>query len=113
MGMTPEETQAVLNEIKFEQHPTVFVALSCYGDVISWLQIRDSALPLGINSGRKWNLSPYMVKSEVVQTVWAAYEAWVIHEARESFKYKGVAIFGPHFDADALVEIADRLEVRQ
>lgn len=112
MSMSAEATQATLNEITFEHHPTLFVALSCFGDAISWLQIRDSALPIEINSGRKWRLSPYMVKSEVVQTVWAAYEAWVIHEARESFHYKGVTIFGPHFDVDALVGIADQIEVR-
>ena len=30
----------------------------------------------------------------------------VEHEAREQFKYKGAAVFGPHFDIERLVTLA-------
>lgn len=62
--------------------------------------------------GRKWFLSPFMTKGEVVQTALVAVLAAEEHEAREEFRYKGKAIFGPHFDIERLVAIADAVEVR-
>jgi hypothetical protein len=55
--------------------------------------------------GRKWFLSPHMTKSEVVQTAFKAVITAVEHEVREQFKYRGVPIFGPHFDVDSLVTL--------
>jgi len=55
---------------------------------------------------RKWYLSPHMSKSELVRTAWKAYEAAILHEAQEMFKYKGEAIYNPHIDVDAMVSIA-------
>jgi hypothetical protein len=74
------------------------------------LQIRHPK----IGSGRKWRLSAWMTKSEVVQTAFMAYLAWMEHEVRESFKYKGEAIFSPHYDVDALVKLsaAGKFDVR-
>ena len=57
-------------------------------------------------SGRKWMLSPHMVKSEVVQTAFKAVLTAAEHEARERFLYRGRAIFGPHYDVDRLWEMA-------
>ena len=61
---------------------------------------------------RKWYLSPHMTTQEIVRTAWLAYQGAVLHEASEQFKYKGEMIFGPHIDPEALVEVADRREVR-
>jgi hypothetical protein len=36
----------------------------------------------------------------------------VEHEAREAFKYAGVAIFGPHQSLDALLQAAKDRSVR-
>lgn len=58
-------------------------------------------------TGRKWRLSEYMSHSEFVQTMLKAVLTAVEHEAREAFLYKGRAIFGPHFDVNALWEIVD------
>ncbi len=52
--------------------------------------------------GRKWFLSSYMTQSEVLQTALMAALTAVEHEAREDFKWQGKAIFGPHYDVDAL-----------
>jgi hypothetical protein len=65
-----------------------------------------------LQGGRKWKLSPHMTKSEIVQTAWLAVLTAVEHEAREEFTYKGVAIFGPHLDCEALREVAGRRDVR-
>lgn len=55
--------------------------------------------------GRKWYLSPHMTKSELIQTALAAVLAIEEHEAREAFLYKGYAVFGPHFNVEALVTV--------
>ena len=55
-------------------------------------------------TSRKWMLSPHMVKSEVVRTIYKAYVTAVMHEADELFTYKGVAIYSPHYDVDNLVD---------
>ena len=53
---------------------------------------------------RKWMLSPFMTRGEVVQTALLAVLTAVEHEARERFTYQGQAVFGPHFDLDALLQ---------
>lgn len=58
-------------------------------------------------SGRKWFLSPHMTRSEIVTTALKAVLTAVEHEARESFRYRGRAIFGPHFDVEKLVRLCD------
>lgn len=59
-------------------------------------------------SGRKWILSPFMTKSEIVNTAFMAVLAAEEHEAREHFKYRGKAIFGPHFDVDKLCTLCEQ-----
>lgn len=56
-------------------------------------------------SGRKWNLSQHMTKSEIVQTAFLAVKTFVEHETRESFTYDGFSIFDPHYDVDRLVAL--------
>ena len=74
-----------------------------------WLQVRfsneDAEIPGGryVQYGRKWRLSEHMTTSEIVQTALMAVLAAEEHEAREAFKYRGHAIFGPHLDIEALV----------
>jgi hypothetical protein len=55
---------------------------------------------------RRWFLSPFMTKSEIVQTVFKCVITSMEHKTREWFTYMGYAIFCPHFDVDALWEIA-------
>lgn len=68
------------------------------------------------NFTRKWNLSGHMTDSEVMNTAFKATLTSMEHETREFFKYRGRAIYGPHFDIDKLWELcgsADALEVRE
>jgi hypothetical protein len=51
---------------------------------------------------RKWYISAHATKNEIVQTCLKCVLAALEHEARENFRYKGAAIYGPHFDPDAL-----------
>lgn len=55
-----------------------------------------------VQHGRKWLISRYSTTSEIVQTALKAILAAQEHEVREAFRYKGKAIFGPHFDVDDL-----------
>jgi hypothetical protein len=55
--------------------------------------------------GRKWLLSPHMLKSEVIQTAFLAVLTAEEHETREAFLYKGVAVMSPHYDLDRLVAL--------
>ena len=64
---------------------------------------------------RKWQLSAHMTPSELVQTALKCALTSVEHEAREQFRYRGLAIFGPHFNVDRLAELCmcpDGQEVR-
>ena len=55
--------------------------------------------------GRKWRLSKFMTKSEIVTTAFKAVLTATEHETREQFKYKGVSIFDPHYDVEQLVAL--------
>ena len=70
------------------------------GDDLSW-------------RGRKWYVSQYSTNSEVVQTALKAYLTALEHEAREKFKWKGVAVFDPHLDLQALGDAINCGDIRQ
>jgi hypothetical protein len=60
---------------------------------------------IDMQTTRKWLLSPYMTKSEIVQTCFKLVMTAVEHETREAFKYTGCRVFGPHFDVEALAQL--------
>lgn len=80
--------------------PGMYLQVRFFSDGVTW-------------GGRKWRLSEHMTKSEVVQTAFLAVKTAEEHETRESFKYHGVAIFGPHLNADDLVGLIGQKQVRQ
>lgn len=51
---------------------------------------------------RKWYISSLATRGEIVQTALKCVLTSLEHEARENFRYKGRAVFGPHFDVDKL-----------
>lgn len=63
--------------------------------------------------GRKWKLSKFMTKTEIIRVAWNAVQAFEFHEIQERFKYKGKAIFNAHIDADVLVGISDKIDARE
>jgi hypothetical protein len=62
---------------------------------------------MGEGTGGKAYLSPHMIEDELVQLAWGLFQAYVTHEAREGFTYKGKRIFGPHLRVANLLKIAD------
>lgn len=69
-------------------------------------EVHDSELgKRTVHRGRKWDISEHMTDSEIVQTALKAFLTFEEHEARESFSYRGVKIFGPHLDVDELAAL--------
>lgn len=68
---------------------------------------------MGFGFGGKAYLSPYAADSELIQTVFGLYKGFWEHEARETFKWRKRRIYGPHISADALWEIARRVDLRK
>lgn len=64
-------------------------------------------------SGRKWYISRYSTRSEIVNTCFKAVITALEHEAREQFKYKGVSIYQPHMDVEVLREVAQEKVTRE
>lgn len=59
-----------------------------------------------VQRGRKWMLSTDMTRNEVVQTCFLAVLTAQEHEVREQFRYRGRAIFNPHWNPDSLYDFA-------
>lgn len=62
--------------------------------------------------GGKAYLSPHSADGELVQIIFGLYKGYWEHEARESFKWGGRRVFGPHIATEALWEVAQRVDVR-
>lgn len=103
--MTSQWVYDILRDIELKMFPHLSTMVVKTPEEF-YFQLRQE----GIGNGRKWRLSEFMTKSEVVQTVFMAYLAWIEHEARELFLYKGEPIFSPHYDVDALVGLCKAKE---
>lgn len=62
---------------------------------------------------RKWFLSPFMTKSEIVQTALKAVLTAEEHEARERFTFMDRAVFSPHIDVYKLWHACETSDVRE
>jgi hypothetical protein len=82
-----------------------------YIQIVKWRRDVDTG-EMGDGPGAKIYLSPHMTETEIVHAVFGAYKGWNEHESRETFEYKGKRVFGPHIDINAMIEVADRLDVR-
>ena len=56
--------------------------------------------------GRKWLLSEFMTKTEIVRTAFLACLQAEIHEAHEHFRYRGRDVFNTHIEIDQLYSLA-------
>jgi hypothetical protein len=55
--------------------------------------------------GRTWFLDSDAEESDIVRTAFKAAVTWQEHETRESFRYRGKAVFGPHINVRDLLGI--------
>lgn len=79
---------------------------------LAWIAPDADTGKQSLQKSRKWYVSSHVVKSEIVQTAYAAVQRAVLHEVAESFTYRGKRIFNPHFDVEALINV-DGVEKRQ
>ncbi len=49
-------------------------------------------------------------QSQFVQAVFGLYRGYLEHEARETFKWQGRRVFGPHIRTEALYEVARKID---
>ena len=117
-SMTPARARQVLRLVDFPGYRFQVLGHS----TLMYLQATFHA-PCNVSGGksvqqstRKWQLSVNMTPSELVQTALKCVLTSLEHEARERFRYRGEAIFGPHFDVEQLVALCKKgdqaLEVR-
>ncbi|HKS27788.1 MAG TPA: hypothetical protein VJS44_08210 [Pyrinomonadaceae bacterium] len=113
--MTLEEAREIVSLIKFRNY--IFEVLEKNGVMYLRARYLEADIITGeeeMQYTRKWQLSEHMVKSELVQTAFKCVLTSAEHTTREHFLYKGERVYGPHFDVDALYEIAKakRLDYR-
>ncbi len=107
-GLTLDTLKYTLGKIE-----TPFATYRCGDDGAAlWLQCTLSApdyTAAGVDEwrGRKWRVSLHSTHREVVGTAFAALLMALEHEARESFRWNGSAVFGPHIPLEALRSAAE------
>lgn len=112
--MNLEQVREILKQVEFKEVGSIdyeFTAGERGGETYLQAQYWDTDVVTGkkeLQKTRKWFISKHAVKSEVVFTALKCVLTSAEHRVRENFKYRGRRIAGPHFDVDALWEIADR-----
>lgn len=82
-----------------------FVQIRCYRrDVITG--------EMGYGFGGKAYPSEHATLSELVQMIFGLYRGYWEHEVRETFKYQGLRVYGPHISVEALMTVARNVDVR-
>lgn len=112
-AMGIDELKTILSQISYLT--ARFVALDLGLSFLIHLEFDAPDADTGLmqtQKSRKWWVSRHATKSEVVQTALKAVLTALEHEARENFRYRGQAIFAPHFDVDDLAESPPVTEVR-
>lgn len=104
--MTIDEMKAVLAQVKYKNFE--FVILQPAFGLLLQARYFEEDIVTGkseLQYTRKWHLSQFMTKSELVQTALKLCLTAAEHEVRENFVYRDKRIFGPHFDVDKLHEM--------
>jgi hypothetical protein len=105
--MTIDQARAIIDNCSFYDYTFVVRESEKNGMVLQASYIEPDIVTgkPEVQLTRKWVLTPFMTKSEVVQTAFKCVITSMEHRTREHFRYKGKAIFGPHFDVDALWQV--------
>lgn len=121
--MNKDDMIEVLKDVKFKDWTFHVESRPVYDPTITavtyahYLQVRFMEKDTygdgeSMQSGRKWILSEHMKRSEVVTTAFKAIMTAIEHETRETFRYKGRTIFGPHIDVESLWGACRKIEIR-
>jgi hypothetical protein len=108
------ELREIVNDVKFNDWKFVTGVMDHgYFIQVKFLAPDNETHKIALQSCRKWYVSSFATRSEVVQTAFLAAKQATEHEMREQFLYKGKAIFGPHIDVDARLTLADNRVYRE
>lgn len=112
--MNMKEMQALVGLVTYKPGWTIHFSVDTDGRPYIQVSVDETAeaarCPFtgkveGWRGGKRY-LSPYMCRQEVVGACLAAVKDAEMHEIHEWFRYRGVTIFNPHLDPDALWEVA-------
>jgi len=106
-----QEMRGWLEDVRYLDY--TFVIVRDGGDDRTYLQatFMEPDIVTGRNEEqftRKWKLSPHMTKSELIQTAFKCALTSAEHRCREHFRYKGSAVYSPHYDVDELEKLCKR-----
>lgn len=99
-----ERMEGIIGRIEYKNWDFVFYSNGSYLQIQFIAPCHDNPMNNSLQKGRKWLISEHMTDSEIVQTAFLAIQVAEEHEMRETFKFEGQAIFGPHFDLHHLAE---------
>lgn len=102
-----DEICRILEDVLYKPTWRPFVGFMGGGHYLQW---RFTAIDCKtgepeIQHGRKWYISSFATKSEIVFTALAAVKMAELHELHETFLYKGRPLVNPHVDVDALTAV--------
>lgn len=101
--MTLDDMRQVLDRISYRDWYLTAHPNREFGYLqVSFVALDAATAEISVQKGRKWQLSPHMTVSEIVQTALLAILTAEEHEVREQFLYRGRPVFGPHRDVEAL-----------
>lgn len=114
--LTLDEAKAIVAEVKFLDRD--FLVMEKGDGFLIQLAYWESDVYTGERSyqkARKWYVSSWSTRSEIVRTCFKAVMTSMEHVVREHFLYKGERIFNPHWDVDVVArmvhEAADDVRV--
>lgn len=110
--MDVSEMRQVVAECQFHDY-TFQIEMDGRGAIYlqaSYVEPDVETLTPEVQRTRRWFLSPQMSKSEIVQTAFKCALTSMEHRTREWFRYRGRAVFGPHFNVDVLWEACGHKE---
>ncbi len=103
--------EEILEKISYGRHNGTWSLRLHLDETRYYLQVHCSGIPGSTDpddgpwTGRKWLLSPHMVRSEIIRTAYKAIIAAEEHEIQEKFKYRDCTVMGPHMHMDELVDL--------
>jgi hypothetical protein len=116
--ITLDKLNKMILEIEAEYQGTPFLIFTGEHEGSLWVQVgtlRPDTYTKKMETGKggKAYVSPHATEDEVVKKIFGLCHAYVEHEMREGFKWKGRRIFNPHLDLNALWSVALKSNYRR
>ena len=110
--MVQDKRVDIINDIDANYQEKKVITFYGYHDTNMWVQVGmmrpdcDDPFLVEVGKGGKVYLSEHASEDEIVKKIMGLTLAYVEHETREGFYYKGVRLFGPHISLEAMMRNA-------